>query len=128
MSLSTENPISLKEAINNKEKEKWLDAMNNEINSLKECETWSLVDRTPDMHVISCKWVFNVKRRQNGEIYKYKARLVARGFEQRYGIDYNEIYAPVIKIETIRLMLALSVEENLHVHQSDSLHSRRFIH
>lgn len=116
MSLSTENPTSLEEAMNSKDKEKWLNAMNDEMKSLNECKTWILVDETPNMHVISCKWVFNIKRHQNGEIDKYKARLVARGFEQRNGIDYNEIYSPVARIETIRLLLALSVEENLHVH------------
>jgi len=119
MSLSSENPTSLAEAMNCKEKEKWINAMNDEINSLKASKTWTLVDEAPDMHVISCKWVFNVKRRQNGKIDKYKARLVARGFEQRHGIDYDQIYAPVARIETIRLMLALSVEENLHIQQMD---------
>jgi len=119
MSLSTEIPATLEEAINSKEKEKWLEAMNSEIKSLNDCNTWILVDKTHDMHVISCKWVFNIKRRQNGEIDRYKAQLVARGFEQRSGIDYKEIYAPVARIETIRLMLALSIEENLHVHQME---------
>jgi len=119
MSLSTEIPATLEEVINSKEKEKWLEAMNSEIKSLNDCNTWILVDKTHDMHVISCKWVFNIKRRQNGEIDRYKARLVARGFEQRSGIDYKEIYAPVARIETIRLMFALSIEENLHVHQME---------
>lgn len=109
MSLSTENPNSLQEAMDSTEKEKWLNAMNDEMNSLNESKTWILVDETPNMHVISCKWLFNTKRRQNGDIDRYKARLVARGFEQRNGIDYNEIYSPVARIETIRLMLALSV-------------------
>src|SRR5436190_9564893 len=119
MSLSTENTTSLEEAMSSKEKEKWLSAMNNEMKSLNECKTWILVDETPNMHVISCKWVFNIKRHQNSEINKYKARLVARDFEQRNGIDYSEIYSPVARIETIRLMLALSVEEDMHVHQMD---------
>jgi len=85
ISLSTENP-ALEEAMNSEEKEKWLEAMNSKIKSLNDCNTWILVDKT-HMHVISCKWVFNIKRRQNGEIDRYKARLVARRFEQRSGVD-----------------------------------------
>jgi len=61
MSLSTENSISLEEVVNNEERKKWLDAMKSKINSLSECKTF-LVDETPDIHEISCKWVFNVKR------------------------------------------------------------------
>lgn len=55
MSLSTENRTSLEEALNSEEREKWLDAIKSEVNSLSECKTWVLVDKAPDMHVISCK-------------------------------------------------------------------------
>lgn len=91
--------------------------MQNEYNSLKECGTWELTDLPPGKRAISCKWVFLTKKRQNGE--RYKARLVARGCEQRYGIDFEEVYAPVARMETIRTLLELSVEEELHVHQMD---------
>lgn len=79
-----------------------------------------LVERTSDMKVISSKWVFRIKKLQNGEIDKYKARLVARGCEQKYiGIDYVEIYAPVARIQTIRTLLTVSVEKGYHIHQMD---------
>lgn len=93
--------------------------MKDEYKSLLECNTWDLVERTSDMKVISSKWVFRIKKLQIGEIDKYKARLVARGCEQKYGIDYVEVYAPVARIQTIRTLLAVSVEMNYHVHQMD---------
>lgn len=91
--------------------------MKSEYNLLLEYNTCDLVDRPTDIKVISSKWVFHIKRFQNGEIDKYKARLVARGCEQKFGVDYVEVYAPVAQIQTIRTPLALSVEINYHVHQ-----------
>ena len=93
--------------------------MNSEYKSLLECNTWELVNRTPNMKVISSKWVFHINKFQNGEIDRYKARLVARGCEQKYGVDYEEVYAPVARIQTIRTLLAISVEMGYHIHQMD---------
>jgi len=73
----------------------------------------------PGKKAISCKWVFYTKRCQTGEVKRYKARLVARGCEQRYGIDFDEVYAPVARMEIIRTLFALSVEEEMHIHQMD---------
>lgn len=101
------------------DKERWLDAMKTEYNSLLEYNTWELVNRKPDKRIISSRRVFHIKRFQNGEIDRYKARLVARGCEQKYGVDYLEIYSPVARIQTIRTFLALSVEMEYHVHQMD---------
>lgn len=71
------------------------------------------------MRVFSSKWVFHIKRFQNGGIDRYKARLVARGCEQKYGVYYVEVYAPVAWIQTIRTLLAISVEMGYHIHQMD---------
>lgn len=101
------------------DREKWIDAMKDEYNSLLECNAWDLVNRKPDMKIISCKWVFHIKRFQNGEIDRYKARLVARGCEQKYSVDYTEVYAPVARIQTIRTLLAISVEKGYYIHQMD---------
>lgn len=113
------NPDTIEDILKRPDKEEWLDAMNNEYKSLLECNTWDLVDRTSDMKVISSKWVFHIKRFQSGEINKYKARLVARGCEQKYGVDYLEVYAPVARIQTIRTLLAISAEMSYYVHQMD---------
>lgn len=107
------------EILDRPDKEKCLNAMNSEYISLVQCNIWELIEKTPDIKIISSKSVFYIKRYQNGEINKYKVRLVARGCEQRYGIDYLEVYSSVARIQTIRALLALSVEMNFHVHQMD---------
>lgn len=91
----------------------------NEYNSLMECKTWELTDLPLGKKTISCKWVFHAKKNQDGKVERHKARLVARGCEQRYGIDCDEVYAPVARMENIRSLFALSVEEELHIHQMD---------
>lgn len=113
------DPLDVKEALSSAHRDEWLDAMRSEYNSLKECGTWELTNLPPDKKSISCKWVFHTKRRQNGEVDRRKARLVARGCEQRYGIDYEEVYAPVARMEIIRTMFALCVEKGMHIHQMD---------
>ncbi len=68
---------------------------------------------------ISCKWVFKIKHGVDGEVERYKARLVARGFTQTFGVDYKEIFAPVAKFVSIRCILALGAIEDMEIHQMD---------
>lgn len=82
----------------------WIEAMNDELNSLKKNNTWSITKLPPGRKAIGSKWVYDIKTDQNGEIIRYKARLVAKGFSQKYGIDYNEIFAPVAKQTTLRII------------------------
>lgn len=77
------------------------------------------MSRPKDHKVLKCKWVFRIKRNQDGSINKYKARLVARGDQQKEGIDFDEVFAPVARLETIRTLLATSVIRGMHVHQLD---------
>jgi hypothetical protein len=77
------------------------------------------VNTPKGVNIVSNKWVFKVKRLPNGRIDRYKVRLVARGFSQQYGIDYYEIFAPVVRIESLRILLAIAVREDLKVHQMD---------
>jgi len=93
--------------------------MKQEYDTLQENKTWVLVPRPSNKKVLSNRWVFKTKINQNGEIEKYKARLVARGHVQEHGIDYQEVFAPVARYETIRALLAASVNEEMHVHQMD---------
>lgn len=93
--------------------------MEKEILTLKRNGTWSLVPRPENKKVLSNKWVFKTKTNSKGEVEKYKARLVARGHIQKAGIDYEEIFAPVARYEIIRTLLAVAVEEEMHVHQMD---------
>ncbi|KAJ9565416.1 hypothetical protein OSB04_001382 [Centaurea solstitialis] len=88
----------------------WQKAMEEEITALEQNQTWELVPRPRDIKPISCKWVYKIKRRPDGSIERYKARLVARGFSQQYGLDYDETFSPVAKITTIRVLLALAAK------------------
>src|ERR1700716_1254047 len=94
--------------------DKWKVAIKEEMASLQKNHTWDLVKRSKARNVVSCKWVFKVK--SSG---RYKARLVARGFSQEYGLDYWETYAPVARFSSIRLLLALAARHKLKVQQMD---------
>ena len=86
--------------------------MRDEIQALRSNNTWSLVPYHPSMNVISCQWVYRIKRRVDGSVKWYKACLVARGFTQQEGIDYSETFSPVVKHPTIRLMFSIVVSCN----------------
>uniref|UniRef100_A0A5S6QQI6 Reverse transcriptase Ty1/copia-type domain-containing protein n=1 Tax=Trichuris muris TaxID=70415 RepID=A0A5S6QQI6_TRIMR len=101
------------------ERDKWMAAAKEEMASLKNREVWELVELPAGRKVISSKWVFKIKRKADGAIDTYKARLVARGFSQRYGEDYDEIFAPVVKHETIRMILSIAAMRSLHVRHFD---------
>lgn len=98
---------------------KWQAAIQDEMDSLQRNKTWTL-EKLPKGRVpISCKWVFRVKPGDGGIPDRYKARLVARGFSQRFGFDYTETYSPVIKLDTLRTMLAVANQEQMYMHQMD---------
>ena len=74
--------------------------MNEEINMIDKNETWELVDRPEDKEVIRVKWVYKTKVNPDGSIQKHKARLVVKGYSKHFGIDYNETFAPVARLDT----------------------------
>lgn len=88
-----------------------------EYDTLKENKTWILVPRPKNKKVLSNRWVFKIKLTQDGQIEKYKARLVARGHIQEEGIDYEEVFAPVARYEIIRSLLAAAANEEMYVPQ-----------
>ena len=112
-------PKSYTDATECNDKDKWVKAMIEEITTLVDRGTWEEVERPTDKPVVSCKWVFKVKLDANGHIARYKARLVARGFTQTYGVDYKETYAPVTRLETLRLMFATAVNMDWEIRQID---------
>lgn len=116
MFVTEDDPESFEEAIKH---EKWRKAMEAEIKSIEENNTWELVDLPMGEKVIGVKWVFTTKFNERGEIDKFKARLVAKGFHQIHGVDFYEVFAPVARWDTIRLVLALATKENWRIFQSD---------
>ena len=73
-------------------------------------ETWTLVPRPIDANVVSCKWVYSLKYNPDGSIARYKARLVARGFSQAYGLDYHETFLPVARLSCIWVFFSIALD------------------
>ena len=99
----------------------WQSAMQAELDSIHHNQTWSLVSLPPGKKAISSKWVYKLKPGTTGSPARYKARLVARGFEQQDGVDFLETFAPVVRWETIRILIAIAVHLNWPLHQLDVL-------
>ena len=83
--------------------------MKEELNALSKNHTWDLVTLPLGKSVVGCKWIYKIKTHSDGYIERYKACLVAKGFTQEYGIDYEEIFAPVTQISSVRALLAIAV-------------------
>ena len=90
-------PTSVEEATTSQESSKWLQAMETEMKSLKSNDVWELVPLPTGKKTVGSKWVFKVKSGADGSVERYKARLVAQGFTQTYGSDYDETFCPVVR-------------------------------
>lgn len=93
--------------------------MQSELNSLSTNKVWTLTDLPKGKKAVGSRWVFKTKTGADGSITRYKARLVARGFSQRYGSDYDETFSPVVRGESVRALLALATQNNMYLHQMD---------
>ena len=112
-------PLTYKQAINSPNSMDWKHAMEAEINSLNANNTWTLEDLPLGHKALRGKWVFKIKWNTHGAVTKYKARWVVKGFEQRFGIDYNQTYATVMKPMSYKVLFALATAENFHIEQID---------
>lgn len=110
------DPACFEEAVHS---ENWRQAMDSEISSIEKNGTWLLTDLPKGAKSIGVKWVYKTKLNQHGDIEKYKARLVAKGYAQEHGIDYEEVYAPVARMDTVRMILALAAQRGWTVYQLD---------
>ncbi len=114
-------PKTLQEAINHPiYGPKWKEAVEKELAGLASFNTWKLVKKIPGMPIISCKWVFLVKYGTDGRPERFKARLVARGFTQQFGVDYEDTFAPVIRFDSLRVLLALAAKFGWIIHMMDA--------
>jgi hypothetical protein len=111
-------PECYEEAMQVDTKKKWEQGMKEEMDSLENNQTWDLVQLPAGKRALQNKWVYNLKEEDGGE-KRYKARLVVKGFAQKKGIDFDEIFSPVVKMTSIRTILSLVVVEDLHLEQLD---------
>jgi len=111
--------VQLQEAMTGPQANEWLDAIVTEFKNILAQDTWELVERPMDRTVIGCRLILTTKLGPDGMLSRRKARLVARGFLQRPGIDFMQTYAPVARLESMRLMMALAVRYKMKIHQLD---------
>ncbi|KAH9763107.1 protein kinase domain-containing protein [Citrus sinensis] len=113
---SVEIPKNVQDALSVPE---WKAAVLEEMNALEKNQTWKVVNLPKGKSTVGCKWVFTVKYNSDGSLERYKARLVAKGFTQTYGIDYSETFAPVAKLNIVRVLLSIATNLNWPLQQLD---------
>lgn len=106
--------------MSSKDAGKWQEAMKSKIDSLKKNQTWELVEKPKGQHIVGCKWLFKIKEGVGiNPKPRYKVRLVARDFTQVQGIDFNEVFSPVVRHTSIRVFLAITAHLDLKLEQMD---------
>ncbi|XP_075096501.1 putative mitochondrial protein AtMg00820 [Nicotiana tabacum] len=95
---------------------RWVDAMQAKIATLESNHTWYVVSLPDEKVPIGCKWIYKVKYKASGEVERFKDRLVAKGYSQQEGIDYQETFSPVVKMVTIRTVMVVTASEHWHIH------------
>ena len=114
-----QEPVSYAEAMRSSQAEQWKLAMDEESSAFFKNQTWEIVDIDSSWNLLSSKWVFKIKRDQDGKITRYRARLVAKGFLQREGVDFGDVFAPVVRYSTLRVVLALAAHYGLYKRHLD---------
>ncbi|KAJ3679560.1 hypothetical protein LUZ60_017571 [Juncus effusus] len=109
-------PSCFEEAKGNKS---WEDAMDEEMQALRKNKTWNLVPKPKRVDPVTCKWVYKLKCKADGSVECYKARLVARGFSQRYGEDYEETFSPIAKMTSVRVVISMAASLGWKLWQLD---------
>lgn len=118
MCYSGDDEMTYNDAISGPEKQQWLQAMAEELQSFSDNAVWEVVHAPENVSVVQCKWVLKKKFDHENKV-RYRARLVAKGFTQKAGVDYLDTFSPVIRHSTLRLLLAMSVQMNMNVTHLD---------
>ena len=108
----------INDALRNKE---WNEVADSEYDLLMSSSTWELVDIPTGRKPIDYKWIFKVKKGSDGSVQRYKAQLVAKGFAKKYGVDYDETFAPVVRYSSIQTLLAFAIQNDMLIHQMDAV-------
>jgi len=117
--LESNEPATYKGAMACSDSKLWLEAMQSEIDSMYENDVWDLVDLPDKVRPLQCKWLYKIKQSLEGQPDTYKARLVAKGFTQVPGVHYDEIFAPVVMLRSIRIILAIAAYHDYEIWQMD---------
>lgn len=112
-------PETFDEALSSPHAKEWKLATDSEYQSLIDNDTWDLVELPEGRTAVGCKWVFKVKYNGEGKVERFKSRLVAKGYSQRQGLDFEETFSPVVRFSSIRTLLALAIQKDMIVHQMD---------
>ena len=112
-------PSTFEEAMNNTYASQWMMAMQEKIEVLQKNNAWDLVSLSQGRKPIGNKWVFKIKRNGDDQVERYRAGLVVKRYAQKEGIDFNEIFSPVVRLTTVRVVLAMCATLNLHLEQLD---------
>ena len=118
-STNSSDPLTLSQATKRHDWDKWEEAIQSELKYLADFDTFDVVTLPLGKKLVGCKYVFKIKYKPDGSIGKYKAKLVAQGFSQQEGVDYNEIFAPVVDSTSISLLLAIANQEDWEMEQMD---------
>lgn len=111
--------INVNEAFSGEDQCEWKNAVKEEFQAQIKNGTWKITDRPMDQHIIESRLVLTNKYDEHGNITRRKARLVAKGYSQRPGLDFNETFAPVVRLSSVRLLVALAAKYSLKIHQLD---------
>ncbi|KAI3790952.1 hypothetical protein L2E82_04411 [Cichorium intybus] len=117
--INLDEPANYREAVAGPESAKWKEAMDSEIKSMYDNQVWNLVDNVPGRKPVGCKWIFKKKTNMDGKVHTFKARMVAKGFTQTPGVDYDETFSPMAKIKSIIIMLAIAAFHDYEIWQMD---------
>ena len=114
-----DDPGMIHKALNGKRSDQWKEAMKSEYSSLIKNDTWKLVPPPEGKNIVGSRQVLKVKSNEDGSINRFKARLVAQGYSQVKGVDYEKVFSPVARYTSVRSLLALANAQDLEIHQMD---------